>query len=50
MIVEEMRNMTQYLTYKLCDEVFAFDISKVREVLDLTTITKVPNNFIGSGL
>jgi purine-binding chemotaxis protein CheW len=34
--------MTQYLTYKLEDEVFAFDISKVREVLDFTTMTKVP--------
>src|SRR3990172_5406004 len=33
---------TQYLTYKLGDEVFALDISKVREVLDYTPITKVP--------
>jgi purine-binding chemotaxis protein CheW len=33
---------TQYLTFKLEDEVFALDISKVREVLDFTTITKVP--------
>jgi len=33
---------TQYLTFKLDDEVFALDISKVREVLDFTTITKVP--------
>ncbi len=33
----------QYLTYKLANELFAFDISKVREVLDFTTITKVPN-------
>jgi purine-binding chemotaxis protein CheW len=33
---------TQYLTYKLGDEVFALDISKVREVLDFTTVTKVP--------
>ena len=33
---------TQYLTFKLEDEVFAIDISKVREVLDFTTITKVP--------
>jgi len=33
---------TQYLTYKLADEVFALDITKVREVLDYTTITKVP--------
>ncbi len=34
--------MTQYLTFKLKDEVFALDISKVREVLDFTTVTKVP--------
>jgi purine-binding chemotaxis protein CheW len=34
--------MTQYLTFKLEDEVFALDISKVREVLDFTSITKVP--------
>ena len=33
---------TQYLTFKLDDEVFALDITKVREVLDFTTITKVP--------
>ncbi len=33
---------TQYLTFKLEDEVFALDISKVREVLDFTSITKVP--------
>lgn len=33
---------TQYLTYKLDQETFALDISKVREVLDFTTITKVP--------
>jgi purine-binding chemotaxis protein CheW len=33
---------TQYLTFKLDDEVFALDIGKVREVLDVTSITKVP--------
>ncbi len=33
---------TQYLTFKLEDEIFALDISKVREVLDFTTVTKVP--------
>lgn len=32
----------QCLTYKLGDEIFALDIAKVREVLDYTTITKVP--------
>jgi purine-binding chemotaxis protein CheW len=33
---------TQYLTFKLSDEVYALDIAKVREVLDFTAITKVP--------
>jgi purine-binding chemotaxis protein CheW len=33
---------TQYLTFKLDNEVFALDIGKVREVLDFTSITKVP--------
>jgi len=34
--------MTQYLTFRLGDEVFALDITKVREVLDFTAVTKVP--------
>jgi purine-binding chemotaxis protein CheW len=42
MSIMETVSTTQYLTYTLDDEVFAFDISKVREVLDFTTITKVP--------
>lgn len=32
----------QYLTFKLDDEVFALDIADVREVLDFTAVTKVP--------
>lgn len=32
----------QYLTFKLRDEVFALDVGKVREVLDLSKITKIP--------
>ena len=32
----------QYLTFRLGDEVFALDITKVREVLDFTTVTRVP--------
>lgn len=32
----------QYLTFKLDEEVFALDIAKVREVLDFTSLTKVP--------
>ena len=31
-----------YLTFKLEDEIFALDVAKVREVLDLVNITKVP--------
>lgn len=42
MAVAEIIETTQYLTFKLEDEVFALDISKVREVLDFTTVTKVP--------
>lgn len=33
---------TQYLTFKLGEEVFALDVNVVREILDFTTITKVP--------
>lgn len=32
----------QFLTFTLADEVFALDISSVREVLEYTTITKMP--------
>jgi purine-binding chemotaxis protein CheW len=32
----------QFLTFRLDDEIFALDITKVREVLDFTTVTKVP--------
>lgn len=37
-----MTDLTQYLTFTLGDEVFALDIGKVREVLDFTSLTKVP--------
>ena len=42
MAVTAITETTQFLTFKLGDEVFALDISKVREVLDFTTVTKVP--------
>lgn len=42
MSIADIMEITQYLTFKLDGEVFAIDISKVREVLDFTTITKVP--------
>lgn len=33
---------TQFLTFTLRDEGFAIEIAKVREVLDVTTMTKIP--------
>jgi len=42
MSISEITETRQYLTFKLGDEVFAIDVAKVREVLDLSTITKVP--------
>ena len=32
----------QYITFRLGDELFAVNVAQVREVLDLTQITKVP--------
>ena len=34
--------MTQYLTFNLDDEVFALEISRIREVLEFTSVTPVP--------
>jgi len=42
MAVMDTTETTQYLTFKLAEEVYALDIGKVREVLDFTTVTKVP--------
>jgi purine-binding chemotaxis protein CheW len=42
MTVADITETTQHLTFKLDEEVFAVDISKVREVLEFTTVTKVP--------
>jgi purine-binding chemotaxis protein CheW len=42
MSTAEITEATQHLTFKLDKEVFALDISKVREVLEYTTVTKVP--------
>ncbi len=35
-------SLTSYITFKLGDELFAIDVARVREVLDLTEITRVP--------
>jgi purine-binding chemotaxis protein CheW len=32
----------QYITFKLGDELFAIDVAQVREVLEVSTITRVP--------
>ncbi len=42
MSVAGITETVQYLTFKLAAEIFAFDVAKVREILELTTITKVP--------
>jgi len=42
MSVSSITGTSQYLTFKLEEEVFALDISKVREVLDFTAVAKVP--------
>lgn len=33
---------SQYLTFKIGEEIFALEVSQVREVLDMTRITRVP--------
>jgi purine-binding chemotaxis protein CheW len=42
MSTSEIAETRQYLTFKLGNEVFATDVAKVREVLDLTNITAIP--------
>ena len=42
MSVDEGGGSRQYLTFKLSDETFATEVANVREVLDFTTITKIP--------
>ena len=42
MSVAGITETVQYLTFNLADEIFAFDVAKVREILELTSITKVP--------
>lgn len=42
MATEKQAGEGQYLTFKLGEEVYALEITKVREVLDFTKVTKVP--------
>jgi purine-binding chemotaxis protein CheW len=37
-----LRALSSYITFKLGDELFAIDVAHVREVLDLSEITRVP--------
>jgi purine-binding chemotaxis protein CheW len=36
--------IASYITFKLGDELFAIDVARVREVLDLSEITRVPTS------
>lgn len=40
-MAEELQS-TQFLTFTLVDEVFAVDVARVREILEMPSITKVP--------
>ena len=42
MSVASITDTKQYLTFQLGEEVFAVDVSHVREILEFTTVTKVP--------
>ncbi|MBI5559080.1 MAG: chemotaxis protein CheW [Deltaproteobacteria bacterium] len=42
MSVAAITETVQYLTFKLAEEIFALDVAKVREILEFTSITKVP--------
>ncbi len=42
MSASEIREAGQYLTFRLGQEIFAIEVAKVREVLDLAPITAIP--------
>ena len=42
MSVASITDTRQYLTFQLGEEVFALGVSNVREILEFTTVTKVP--------
>ncbi len=39
---QSITETTQYLSFRLGEELFAVDVAKVREILDVIAITKVP--------
>ncbi len=42
MSILSITDTRQYLTFQLGEEIFAIDVSHVREILEFTTVTKVP--------
>jgi purine-binding chemotaxis protein CheW len=42
MSVTSITDTRQYLTFQLSEEAFAVDVSNVREILEFTSVTKVP--------
>ncbi|ETR73930.1 MAG: Chemotaxis protein CheW [Candidatus Magnetoglobus multicellularis str. Araruama] len=44
MTKDTIKDISQYLTLSLADEIFAIDVFQVREVLDMAEITKVPQS------
>ncbi len=42
MSASAINEATQYLTFKLQEEIFAVDVANIREILDFTSVTKVP--------
>lgn len=41
---QDAKKTTQYVTFKLGEEIFALDVAKVLEVLDVAPITRVPRS------
>ena len=44
MSVSETTGTGQFLTFKLGEEIFAVEVARVREILDVTTITRIPQS------
>jgi purine-binding chemotaxis protein CheW len=44
MSVSSITGTRQYLTFRLGEEIFALDVSNVREILEFTEMTKVPKS------
>lgn len=43
-MANDLAQRSQFLTFKLGEEMFALDVAQVREILDVTPITKVPRS------